>query len=147
MSLRPFLPFAAGLSLALASLAASPALAQHQAQTVTITLTGVQAQRGGTLGAVLATRDEFMRGGSYRLRETPGGESVVLTFENVAPGDYAFMVMHDENGNNRLDMGDRGPTEGWAMSNGANLEGYPTFDAQKFTVGTGPVTLTVPMHY
>ena len=117
-----------------------------QAETVTVTLTGVQANQGGTIQAVLATRSEFMRGGTHVASATPSGDQLVLTFENVPEGEYALLVMHDANGNGRLDMGAMGPTEGWTMSNGAPM-GMPTFDAQKFTVGTTPVSLTEAMRY
>jgi uncharacterized protein (DUF2141 family) len=69
---------------------------------------------------------------------------VILTFRNVAPGDYALMVMHDLNGNDRFDFG----TDGWAFSNSSlPMMGPPVFDERKFTVANAPVTLTETMTY
>lgn len=114
------------------------------AETVTITLNGVEARPGNIL-ASLNTRDQFLRAApAYTAIATPVAGGVTLTFENVAPGDYALMVMHDLNANNQFDFG----TDGWAFSNSARpLMGAPVFDDHKFTVGAAPVTLTETLRY
>lgn len=125
---------------AVLALTASPTLAE----TVTVTLTGVHARPGPIL-ATLATRDQFMREGSYVARAAAAEGQVVLTFENVAPGEYALMVMHDENSNGQFDMA---ASEGWAFSNStAPMTGMPTFDQHRFTVGEAPVRLTETLRY
>lgn len=114
------------------------------AETVTVTLTGVRAQ-AGPIKASLNTRDQFLRAApAYEAVAEPAAGGVILTFRNVAPGDYALMVMHDLNGNDRFDYG----TDGWAFSN-SNLPmmGPPVFDERKFTVANAPVTLTETMTY
>lgn len=128
-----------------ASLLAAPALAQD----VTVTLTGVQA-RGGHVSGVLNTQATFMSGADYTAQvagDTAG--TVTLTFRNVAPGDYALMVMHDANDNDSFDMSPMGmPAEGFAFSNkGRPLMGMPTFQGLKFTVTAEGATLTEPMTY
>ncbi|WP_417231329.1 DUF2141 domain-containing protein [Brevundimonas sp.] len=135
------------LSLACLALCATavPALAAD----VTVTVKGVEA-RGGQVSAVLNTAGTFMRGADY-IASAPGNTSgdVVLTFRDVAPGDYALMVMHDANENGRFDMDASGmPEEGYAFSNkGQPLMAMPTFEGLKFTVGTEGVTLVEPMTY
>ncbi|RZJ03659.1 MAG: DUF2141 domain-containing protein [Brevundimonas sp.] len=130
------------LPLALAALALTTGAAA--AETVTVTLTGVRATPG-PIKASLNTREQFLRAGpSYTAVAEPVDGGVTLTFENVAPGDYALMVMHDLNGNDRFDYG----TDGWAFSNSAvPMMGPPVFDERKFTVANGPVTLTETMRY
>jgi uncharacterized protein (DUF2141 family) len=115
-----------------------------QAETVTVTLRGVQA-RPGQIMASLNTREQFLRAGpAYTAVAAPVAGEVTLTFENVAPGDYALMVMHDLNANERFDYG----TDGWAFSNSARpLMGPPAFDDHKFTVAGAPVTLTEMLRY
>jgi uncharacterized protein (DUF2141 family) len=137
---RPFTALAAA-TLSLIATAA-------QAETVHVTLSGVQA-KPGRIAASLNTREQFMRGaGSYTAMATPTAGAVTLTFEGVAPGDYVLMVMHDENSNGRMDFGAMGPSEGWAFSNGdAPMMGPPEFDAHRFTVGAERVELTETMHY
>ena len=135
---------------ALACLVLSAFAAPALAQDVTVTLRGVEA-RGGEVKAVLNTSATFMRGADYTaVASGNAAGDLVLTFRNVAPGDYALMVMHDANGNGQFDMSPIGmPAEGFAFSNkGQPLMGMPTFQALKFTVSAaGDVTLTEPMLY
>ena len=133
----------------LAALALSAIAAPALAADVTVTLHGVQA-RGGEVKAVLNTPATFMRGADYTAvvsGDTSG--DVVITFHDVAPGEYALMVMHDANGNDRFDMGPTGmPQEGFAFSNkGQPLMGMPTFQGLKFTVGPDGAVLSEPMTY
>ena len=130
------------LPLALAALILTAGAAA--AETVTITLTGVQA-RSGPIKASLNTREQFLRAApAYEAVAEPAAGGVTLTFRDVAPGDYALMVMHDLNGNDRFDYG----ADGWAFSNSSlPMMGPPVFDERKFTVSNAPVTLTETMQY
>ena len=67
------------------------------------------------------------------------GASAQCSFENVAPGTYAISVMHDENGNGKLDKSFIGiPTEGYGVSNNhTHAMSAPTWDESKFTVARG----------
>ena len=130
---------------AVASLAlAAPAFAGD----VTLTLTGVQA-RGGVLLAALQTQGQFMQpAGAYGERVTDPAAGVVrVTFRNVAPGDYALMVLHDADSDGLMAMNGSMPGEGWAMVNGEALRAAPTFDQVKFTVAASGTDLSVPMSY
>jgi uncharacterized protein (DUF2141 family) len=128
------------LAVAVLALTAAPALAE----TVTVTLNGVEA-RPGPIRAGLNTRDQFLRAApGYTATATAAAGVVTLTFENVAPGDYALMVMHDLNDNGQFDFG----RDGWAFSNSARpLTGPPAFDDHRFTVGGAPLTLTETLRY
>jgi uncharacterized protein (DUF2141 family) len=120
------------------------------AQTVTITLTGVEA-RGGQILATLQTEGDFMqpRGTSNLQVAAPSsGGPVTLTFENVPAGSYAFSAFHDVNSDYQMQREANGyPQEGWAMSNGAALRAAPTFGQVSFAVGAAPVARTEPMTY
>jgi len=60
---------------------------------------------------------------------------VTITFENVTPGTFAIMVMHDANDNQRMDMEANGmPKESYGTSGEMNLFGPPNFDSAKFEV-------------
>lgn len=134
---------AAGLMmLAFASAAA--------AQEVRVTLSDVEPRTGKILVS-LQTQGEFMQGrGSYStMADAPAARgTIVVVFNDVAPGDYAMMAMHDENGDFQMRSAPNGmPLEGWAMSNGGALTGAPTFDVLKFSVGGAAVELAEPMFY
>lgn len=113
---------------------------------VTVTLSGVQA-RGGTVYGSLQTKDQFMRhSAAYGVSaQVTAAGTVTLTFHDVAPGEYAFMAMHDENGDHQMNMAASGmPAEGFAMS---GPQGYPVFDTAKFTVGADGTSLNAAMVY
>jgi uncharacterized protein (DUF2141 family) len=62
-----------------------------------------------------------------------GGLSV--RFGDLAPGRYAVRVMHDENGNRKLDTNFVGiPTEGYGFSNNPRAMRPATFEEARFDV-------------
>ena len=116
---------------------------------VTVTLTDVQ-DRGGVIVASFDTRENFMTGRDHSARvENDGAGNVVITFRDVAPGDYALAVMHDANRDGQFTMSPMGmPEEGWAFSNGDQpMMGPPSFDAHKITVPDEGLSLTERMQY
>ena len=124
---------------------ASPAAAEN----VRVTLTGVEA-RGGTILATLQTEGDFMqpRGSYSAIVQAPAAGEVVIVFEDVAPGAYAFSAMHDENGDYQMQRQPDGrPLEGWAMHNGASLRARPTFEQVKVDIGAEGAALTEAMIY
>lgn len=115
---------------------------------VTVTLTGVSAQ-GGQILVSLQTQDQFMKpagaAGAYGPAEAG---TQVFTVKDVAPGDYAVMVMHDADSDWSMDQGADGkPSEGWGMSGNAPAGGRPTFDTVKFTVPASGGEVSVGMIY
>jgi uncharacterized protein (DUF2141 family) len=130
-----------------AALVAIPAMAN--AADVKVDLSGVRA--GGTIYVQLQTRGQFM--GPARaygeIVRTPSAGAVSLTLKDVAPGDYAVTIWHDDNGNQKFDMDPATgrPTDGWATVNAEALRGPPVFDQVKATVGIVPLTLSLPLHY
>jgi uncharacterized protein (DUF2141 family) len=91
---------------------------------------------GGSILAGLHNPETFMKGEGIINVSAPAKKGeVTLTFENVAPGTYAVMVMHDANDNRRMDMDASGmPQESYANTGELNLYGPPTFDGAKFEV-------------
>jgi len=139
--------FAGALAVALAASAATAAYAGE----VRVTLSHVQ-HRPGRILAALQTEQQFLKGpGDYNASVVPPATEgdVTLDFTNVAPGDYALAVMHDEDGDHQMKKAANGmPLEGWAFSNGGELRGPPTFDVTKFTVtATGVVNIHADMYY
>lgn len=82
----------------------------------------------------LHNQDTFMKGkGIKNAKLKIEGDTVLATFNNLKPGIYAVMVLHDENDNNRMDFDSSGmPTESYGMSNNPMLFGPPTFTDAKF---------------
>ena len=118
-----------------------------QAGDVVVQLSGVQA-RGGQLLSTLQTRDQFMKNmGAYNLKQDAAAGSVTLTFKDVAPGEYAFSALHDEDGDRKMKANGQMPVEGWAMSKGETLMGPPAFDLVKITVPAEGLKLSTRMFY
>lgn len=115
---------------------------------VTVTLTGVQPQ-GGQMLVSLQTRDQFMKPAGAAGAMGPAGTGTqVLTVKDVAPGDYAVMVMHDADSDWSMDRQANGkPTEGWGMSGHAPDSRKPTFDEVKITVPADGGAVTVALVY
>ena len=103
--------------------------------TVTVTIENVLSDEG-TLLVSLHTKDTFMKGpGIIDLAEKARKGAVTLTLEDVKPGTYAVMAMHDANDNKRMDYQDNGmPKESYGMSGNDMTMGPPTFDSAKFEV-------------
>ena len=71
-----------------------------------------------------------------------------LVVEGLPPGDYAAALLHDANGNKRLDKLAGIPTEGFGFSrNPAIRFGPPLFSAARFPVAAGASTQRVRMRY
>lgn len=112
--------------------------------TITVTVENVLSD-GGTILAGLHTADTFMKGpGVANAMEPAKKGELTLTFENVEPGTYAVMVMHDKNDNQRMDFEENGmPKESYGMSGNVMTMGPPTFDAAKFEVSDKDLQLTI----
>lgn len=108
---------------------------QDKSETLTITVkVDNPLNDNGHVLIGLHTVDTFMKGqGVQNAKEKVKDGKVIVTFENVTPGDYAIMVLHDENDNQRMDLEANGmPKESYGMSNNPMLYGPPTFTDAKF---------------
>lgn len=89
----------------------------------------------GTVMAALHTEQTFMKGPGIINQELDATKGeVTLTFENVEKGNFALMLLHDANQNNRMDFEANGmPKESYATSGGTEF-GPPSFATAKFEV-------------
>jgi len=72
----------------------------------------------------------------------------VLDFGPVPEGRYAIALIHDENGNGRLDKRLMIPREGFGFSLDAPvMMGPPRFSSAAFAVGEAREHLTIRMRY
>ena len=97
---------------------ATPAFSESSS-TVLIEVSGFKNTRG-TLNCRLFTKAaDFPDGdGIVTLRVPITGSNTSCSFSIVEPGTYAIAVVHDENGNGKLDKNFVGvPSEGYGVSN------------------------------
>jgi len=79
-----------------------------------------------------------------RIKEKISNNEIKVTFDNVKEGNYAIMVIHDENANNQMDFKLNGmPKEAYGMSNNNMSFGPPTFDDAKFKVEKESLNLEI----
>lgn len=76
-----------------------------------------------------------------------GTKSLVFTFEELPPGRYAVRVMHDENGNGKLDSNMLGiPKEGYGASNNPRVMRAPLFDEAAFDLGESDLSIPIKLN-
>jgi uncharacterized protein (DUF2141 family) len=108
-----------------------------QAATLEIAVSGLASTEGRVLVAVYDSADSWMKKPLRAVAGVPGADGkLLLRIDNLPDGDYAFNVLHDSNGNNKMDFNALGiPTEAYAFSNkAAGTFGPPKFDAARFSV-------------
>ena len=114
-------------------------------------ITGVRSAKGNVLVCLTANAKAYPDCGKdpkSRKLSLPARATLTAKFEDVAPGTYAIALIHDENGNNKMDVVLFVPKEGFGMSrNPAVRMGPPTFKSAAFVVGADPVKLPITMKY
>jgi uncharacterized protein (DUF2141 family) len=140
-------------SLAALPLGLSCPLAEAQERGVTLRVQ-VSSFRNtkGTLNCRLFTQPStFPNGeGGKSVRVAIEGTEASCTFEDVGPGTYAIAVVHDENGNGRLDKNLFGvPVEGYGVSNNRTYAmSSPKWNESKFEwPGTESAVQRVSLRY
>ena len=129
---------------------ASPAFSESPSS-VLIEVSGFKNTRG-TLNCRLFTKAaDFPDGeGIVTLRVPITGSNTSCSFSNVEPGTYAIAVVHDENGNGKLDKNFVGvPSEGYGVSNNKTYAlSAPKWDESSFAIGaTESKALLVKLRY
>lgn len=112
--------------------------------TITVTIDNVTSDEGKVIASV-HTSETFMKGAGILNTESAINDGkVTLTFENVAPGTYAIMAMHDANENKQMDYEPNGmPKESYGMSGNDMTMGPPSFDMAKFEVSDENVEFSI----
>jgi uncharacterized protein (DUF2141 family) len=116
--------------------------------TIYVTVKNVTLAKGG-LYVSLCRKAEFMTANCYKTegqKVTKAGDHT-FTFKNSEPGVYAVMVVHDINGNGKVDRNAYGaPAEPTGVSGRAPVAGQlPSFDTSSFRVGQKPIRITVSL--
>jgi uncharacterized protein (DUF2141 family) len=128
-----------------------PAASSQTATTVSITITGLRNTNGIVQACLTSAPRHFPNCDrdphSHRL-SIHAASNMVLEFDDVPPGTYAVALLHDENGNGRVDRMLMIPREGFGFSRDAPVRmGPPHFADASFALGTAPVRQTIRMRY
>jgi uncharacterized protein (DUF2141 family) len=132
----------------------APAPVDAGVGSVVVTVVGIKADQGGSLVVILfRDKESWLDGDKAFLKAVANVESdsMTVTFEDV-PRDsaYAVEVIHDKNGNGRLDMRKfpyPRPKEGAGVSNNTFRLGPPAYDKARFALAVSFVFIRVAMRY
>ncbi|MBB6427925.1 DUF2141 domain-containing protein [Sphingopyxis sp. JAI128] len=126
------------------------ASAPTTAPTVDLSITGLRSTKGQVLVCLTTNRKAFpdcsKDAGSVRMA-VKAAEAGNFAVHAPATGTYAIAVVHDENGNNKMDTAIFLPKEGFGFSRNPTITvGPPSFKSASFAV-TGDVHQSIKMKY
>ncbi|WP_066559407.1 DUF2141 domain-containing protein [Croceicoccus bisphenolivorans] len=137
------------LLLPLAALPLLGATPRHGVD-ITVTVSHMRSVDGLVSACLAAGKSEFPDcddGGAMNLT-LPAGQAREFSFRNVAPGRYAIALLHDENGNGKIDKALMIPKEGFGFSRDAKIMmGPPPFSAAAFEVADEDQSQPIKMRY
>ncbi len=139
-----------GLGIGAAALTSAAAAAASPA-TLEVNISGLRNMKGNVLICVTANPRFFPDCSkdtkSFRITR-PARDSAQVSFRGIAQGTYAIAVIHDENGNDKMDMAVFIPKEGFGFSrNPAIVTGPPKFKAAAFAIDAVVVSQQIKMKY
>ncbi len=123
------------------------------ATTVSVDITGLRNKTGMIHVCMTAKPSAYPKGcdsdPQRRVATIKASDAGSLVINDVAPGRYAIVLLHDENGNKKMDMKFILPKEGFGFSRDAPLRmGPPSFNATAFDVVAGkPVRMSMKVRY
>lgn len=104
------------------------------AQTLTLEINGVEKVSGNLLIAFFNSSDSFLKKPCYTKSLEVKDTSLFVKCDGLAAGKYAITMFHDENLNEKVDLGEMGiPTEKYGFSNNPELYGLPEFNTCSFS--------------
>lgn len=134
------------LACALPLMAASPPAGRLE-----IAVEGLRSTKGNVLICLTQNEHYFpdCSGDPVRRELTiPATEAALAHIDGIAPGEYALSLIHDENGNGKLDTRLGIPREGVGFSRNPRLMfGPPGFSNVRFTIPGGQTRTTVRVKY
>jgi len=130
-------------------LAAFPMLATADLAEIELTVKGITPSSGSLEVSLFNSEETFMNTPLVQQTRAVGDRTeVTFTFSGLLEGDYAIVVVHDENDNKTLDSGFLGfGGESYGFSNNVNpWFGWPSFESASFKVGVENVAIEINLH-
>jgi len=133
-----------------------PGIAQSEppanTTTISVHVGPLRSSKGSLACRLHGSAAGFPRSGTGLVskRVKVAGTSARCVFENVSPGTYAVVVLHDENDNGRCDKNLLGvPLEGYGVSNNRTYAlSAPVWHESKFVVESGKArALAISLRY
>lgn len=131
-------------------LSVSGAAPLSQPQPVNVAIDGLRSQKGRVLVCMTRLANHFPNCNDDPDRRyiSVAAASPSVSLGALTPGDYAIAIIHDENGNGRLDTFMGIPREGVGFSRNPVLRfGPPRFQSASFTIGGAAVRQEIHIKY
>jgi len=126
-----------------------PVLVEAQSARLTVTVRGLVPATGTVEVSLFNSAESFFKKPLLQRSEpVNGNEEISVKFAGLPGGDYAIVVVHDQNGNGAFDTGFLGfGGESFGYSNHAtSWFGRPNFDAARFTVGAEDLEIVIDLN-
>jgi uncharacterized protein (DUF2141 family) len=125
--------------------------AQNPVGRIEVRIENVRSSNGSVGVALFNTNKGFPDKNTMALEglSVSANKRCEVVFEDVPFGTYAVSVLHDENGNGKMDKGFLGiPKEGFGTSNNPEIKmGPPSFTDSSFNLESKGLTLNIIMKY
>ncbi|WP_051132603.1 DUF2141 domain-containing protein [Sphingobium bisphenolivorans] len=121
-----------------------------QTQPLSIEVQGLRSMKGNILVCVTRDAAHFpdCRDDPERRHFTVPAGKAPMSLGLLAPGNYAIAIIHDENGNGRLDTFAGIPREGVGFSHNPAIRfGAPSFRSAEFPVAGSAVRQNIKIKY
>jgi uncharacterized protein (DUF2141 family) len=139
------------LVLAIGMLNVMALSASPTTSTLDVSIQGLRSMKGNVLVCVTANPKFFpdcSKDPKSHRAKVAANNAGNVSFPGLAKGTYAVALIHDENGNSKMDMAIFLPKEGFGFSrNPVVVAGPPKFKAAAFAIDADEVSQRVKMKY
>jgi uncharacterized protein (DUF2141 family) len=115
-----------------------------------VSVSGLRNKKGNVLVCLTANSKAFpdcSKDPNAQKRSVKAIAAGSISFADVAAGTYALSLIHDENGNGKLDTSLAIPSEGFGFSRNPKITfGPPKFNSAAFAI-SGAASQSVKMKY
>ena len=131
---------------------ASPRPAAPDNVTLTVQVYNLRSPQGTVRLSLFRSAEGFPGDVAKVFRQVAGkieNGICTLVLNDLPPGEYAILLLHDENNNLKMDTRLMGiPKEGYGASNDAKVTfGPPKYEDARFLLKRTPETLRIKMRY
>ena len=115
-----------------------------------ISVDGLRDHKGNLLYCMTRDTADYMRCDKDpdAVHGSVAASTARIEFDHMAPGQWALLLVHDSNGNGKMDKRFGIPREGFGFSNNPAIRfGAPSAGDVRFEVPAGPSHQSVRMRY
>jgi uncharacterized protein (DUF2141 family) len=131
-----------------------PLVAVAQAEdkgSISVEVKNLRNDKGQVILVLHNKPDAFPKKSDQAVKRTLGkikDKKATVVFDGIPYGDYAVALVHDENGNGKMDYKFGMPQEGYGFSNDAKgMLGPPDYKDAKFDLKAKKLSIAITLNY